>query len=47
MSLAFIGGVVVFAIVAYVTWSNRKNSFSKNRLSRNAEQAAHRDEQGD
>jgi hypothetical protein len=46
MSLAFIGAVVVLAIVAYVTWSNSKNSFSKRRLTKNADQAAHREEQG-
>jgi hypothetical protein len=46
MSLAFIGAVVVFAIVAYVTWSNSKNSFSKRRLTKNADQAAHREELG-
>ncbi len=46
MSLAFIGAVVVLAIVAYVMWSNRQNSFSKNRLSKNAEQAERREEQG-
>ena len=46
MSLAFIGAVVVLAVVAYVTWSNSKNSFSKRRLTKNADQAAHREEQG-
>ncbi len=46
MSLAFIGAVVVLAIVAYVTWSNSKNSFTKRRLTKNADQAAHREEQG-
>lgn len=46
MSLAFIGAVVVFAIVAYVMWSNRQNSFTKNRLNKNAEQAEHREEKG-
>ena len=47
MSFAFIIGVVVFAVVAYVAWSNRQGSFSKNRLSKNAEQAAQTDGQGD
>ena len=46
MSLAFIGAVVVLAIVAYVTWSNSKDSFSKRRLTKNAEQAAHHEELG-
>ncbi len=46
MSLAFIGAVAVLAIVAYVTWSNRNDSFSKSRLSKNAEESANRHEEG-
>ena len=47
MSLAFVIGVVVFAVVAWAAWSFRQGSFSKNRLRKNAEQAAHRMEQED
>ena len=46
MSLAFIGAVAVLAVVGYVMWSNSKNSFTKRRLTKNADQAAHREEQG-
>ena len=45
MSVAFIIGVVVFAVIGWVVWSNRQSSFSKNRLQKNAEQAAQRMEQ--
>lgn len=45
MTVAFIIGVVVFAVVGWVAWSNRQSSFSKNRLQKNAEHAAHRVEQ--
>lgn len=45
MSLAFLIGVVVFAVVGWAVWSNRQSSFSKNRLQKNAAQAAHRMEQ--
>jgi hypothetical protein len=41
MSLAFIIGVLVVGIVAYVMWSNSQGSFTKNRLNKNAERAAH------
>ena len=41
MSLAFIIGVVVFAIIAYFTWKNRQDSFSKHHLGKNTEYAAH------
>jgi len=47
MSLAFIIGAAVFAVVAWATWSFRQSSFSKNRLRKNAEQAARRMEQED
>ena len=41
MSLAFIIGVVVFAIIAYVSWKNRQDSFSKQHLGKSTEYAAH------
>ena len=44
MSLAFIIGVVVIAVVGWAAWSNRQGSFSKNRLQKNADQAADRTE---
>jgi hypothetical protein len=44
MSVAFIIGVVVFAVVGWAVWSNRQSSFSKNRLKKNADQAADRAE---
>ena len=44
MSLGFIIGVVVLAIVAYVTWKNRQDSFSKTHLGTNTEFASHQKE---
>ncbi len=44
MSVAFIIGVVIFAVVGWAAWSNRQSSFSKNRLQKNADQAAHKAE---
>lgn len=41
MSLGFIVGVVVLAIVAYVTWKNRQGSFSKTHLGKSTEFGSH------
>jgi hypothetical protein len=41
MSLAFIIGVAVFGVIAYVMWSNRQNSFSKTHLGKSTEYAGH------
>jgi len=44
MSLGLIVGVLLIAVVAYVTWSNRQSSFSKTHLGKSTDFAAHQKE---
>ena len=47
MSLGLIVGVLLIAVVAYVTWSNRQSSFSKTHLGKSTEYAPHQKEMED
>ncbi len=41
MTLGLVVGVLLLAIIAYVTWKNRQDSFSKHHLGKNTEYAPH------